>query len=179
MRSASRPESISAGGRAVVAAVPWIGRGARRSEAGFTLLEVITAIFIFFCGIVGILSLFTTALVLHKSSQDRTVTAMAMEQVVSVIGTLLDERATGGDERMSLPVLKEVPIEGRPGYSFSVEFEEDPETSAGDGVILARIRICWRARGREMGESFEYTYRPGAGLRRDVLRLRSEKERTL
>jgi type II secretory pathway component PulJ len=140
------------------------------SEAGFTLLEVITAIFIFFCGIVGILSLFTTALMLHKTSLDRTVSALTLEQAVAEVGMLLDEgvlldRATG-----EVRPLESRPLKGYPGYFFSAEFEGDED----GGGLMARIRISWKARGIEMSESFDYAFRSGSSQRREVQKLRSE-----
>ena len=38
---------------------------------GFTLMEVIMAVFIFLTGIVGVISLFAAATVLHHSARDK------------------------------------------------------------------------------------------------------------
>ena len=152
MKSAGRPECSACG-----------------SEAGFTLLEVITAIFIFFCGIVGILSLFTTALMLHKTSLDRTVSTLTLEQAVAEVGTLLDEGALLDRSTGEVKPLESRPLAGYPGYFFSADFEEDE-----DGVMMARIRISWKARGIEMGETFDYAFRSGSGQRLEVRKLRSE-----
>jgi len=149
------------------------GRGAR--QEGFTLLEVITAIFIFFCGIVGILSLFTTALVLHKTSHDRTVSTMALERVVSEIGALIEDGALSDADTGEYKPLAKTPLPGYPGYFYSADFEVDDTMD--NGLVQAHIRISWMSRGREMGEYFPYFFRPGAGLRNEIFRLRSESER--
>jgi len=144
-----------------------------RSEAGFTLLEVITAIFIFFCGIVGILSLFTTALMLHKTSLDRTVSALALEQVVAEVSSLLDNGVIKQETAGGYASLAPRPLEGYNGYFYSAEFEE------GDGgYLLAHIRITWKARGVEMGQTFDTVFRSGTGQRSEVRRLRLQSGNT-
>ncbi len=152
------------------------------NEGGFTLLEVITAIFIFFCGIVGILSLFTTALVLHKTSHDRTVSTMALERVVSEIGVLIEDGVLTDSDTGEYKPLTKTPLPGYPGYfysadfeSYSADFEVDDEME--NGPVQAHIHITWMSRGREMGEYFPYFFRPGAGQRNEVIRLRSESGR--
>lgn len=143
-------------------------------EAGFTLLEVITAIFIFFCGIVGVLSLFTTALVLHKTSQDRTVSTMAVERIIADVGAMIDAGTLRSAETGRLKPLSGIPLPGHPDYTYAVDFVEDEEGEATESMVLARIRISWRRRGKEMGESFDYVFRPGGGLGKEVPRLRAE-----
>ncbi len=145
------------------------------AEGGFTLLEVITAIFIFFCGIVGILSLFTTALVLHKTSHDRTVSTIALERVVSDIGCLIEDGAIQDSETGEYLPLKRTPLPGYPGYFYSADFQVDEGLE--NGLVQAHIHITWMSRGREMGEYFPYFFRPGAGQRNEVIRLRSESGR--
>jgi|GEM_PF-2414009 len=139
-------------------------------ERGFTLLEVITALFIFLCGVVGIISLFTTALVLHKTSHDRTVTAFALEQAVSKVARMLDDGGLRDPSTGLLKALDKVPLDGHPGFFFSATFQESAEE--GTDTILASIDISWRARGREMKETFAFCFRPGVGLRNEVMRLR-------
>jgi len=160
--------------------IPWALPGSARRrfktgtfEEGFTLLEVITAIFIFFCGIVGILSLFTTALMLHKTSLDRTVSSLALEQIAAEVGSLLEDGAVKKSAADGIAPIKARPLDGYPGYFYSAEFEEGDDGSGG-GLLTARIRITWKARGVERGETFEFVFRPGAGQRNEVQRMRLE-----
>jgi len=131
-------------------------------------MEVITAIFIFFCGIVGVLSLFTTALMLHKTSLDRTVSSFAMEQVVAEVRCMVDEGTLREKTTGKLRPVTEGVIKGYPGYTWSALFEEE------EGLIKARIRISWKSKGREMGEEFDCLFRSDLSMRREVERLRSE-----
>lgn len=151
-----------------------VGADTRRAanEGGFTLLEVITAIFIFFCGIVGILSLFTTALVLHKTSHDQTVSTMALERIVSEIGVLIEDGALTDSDTGEYKPLEKTPLSGYSGYFYSADFEVADDVE--NGLVQAHIRITWMSRGREMGEYFFYYFRPGAGQRNEVIRLRAE-----
>lgn len=142
-------------------------------QAGFTLMEVITAIFIFFCGIMGVLSLFTTAVALHKTAKDRTVTSLAMEQVKSEVGTLLENEMVPRDEDGRFDSLAGRAVAGHPGYTYSVSFEETDDEGE-DGAVLARISIVWKSRGQDVKETFETVFRAGKGMRQAVLKLRSD-----
>ncbi len=150
-----------------------VDAASREAQAGFTLMEVITAIFIFFCGIMGVLSLFTTAVALHKTAKDRTVTALVLEQVVGEIRSQVEDGLLLQDEDGRFEPVEGQPLAGHPGYTYSASFEETGDEE-GEGAVLARISIGWKSRGRDVKENFVSVFRSREGMRHAILQLRAD-----
>ena len=111
-----------------------------RKEEGFTLMEVVTAIFIFLVGIVGVISLFATAAVLHKGARDKTMAALAIQQVLTEIDLKL-KSGEFRDEKGDLKPVVDGRVYGYERYRYQVKFkEEDVQKSfeeARDQVYMA------------------------------------------
>jgi len=145
-----------------------------RNQSGFTLIEVGTAVLVFAVGIIGVISLFASAGVLHKGAHNRTVVALAVQQVLAEI----DHKIKTGvlrDKQGDLAPVAEGAILGHERFLYQAELSEDG--LSGRSMIFARIKLTWREKGKIRGEEFEYIFRPGpgfsesvAGFRRDVRR---------
>lgn len=144
------------------------GDGAAR---GFTLLEVVTAVFVFLLGVVGVISLFAAATVLHKSARDKTLSSLMIEQVVSEIDAGLKTGAFRTLDGNLMPKAQGS-LSGDERYGYEVEFRE--EDLPGRSMVVARIRVTWRDKGLLQGEEFDYLFRPGPGFRSSVSSLIQE-----
>ena len=146
----------------------------RPGTGGFTLMEVVTAVFIFLVGIVGVISLFAAAGMLHKSAHSKTMVSLAVHQVITEIDLKLK---TGGlrEENGELKPVYEGAVPGQDRFTFRVVFEE--EDLPGQSMILARVQLTWREKGKERGEAFDYVFRPGPDLGDAISALRNNAER--
>jgi hypothetical protein len=146
----------------------------RPGADGFTLMEVVTAVFIFLVGIVGVISLFAAAGMLHKSAHSKTMVSLAVQQVITEIDLKLKTGELRGDDGELAPVL-EGAVSGQERFTYRVVFEE--EELPGRSMILARVQLTWREKGKERGEAFDYVFRPGPDLGDTISALRNDIER--
>jgi hypothetical protein len=127
-------------------------------EKGFTLTEVVTAIFIFMVGIVGVISLFAAAAVLSKGARDKALSALVIQEVISRIDLDL-KRGGYRDANGALTAIEDGTIPGHERYKYRAEFVEDGLSS--QSMVVAQIHLTWMEKGKERGESFDYVFRPG------------------
>ncbi len=71
-------------------------RTKRRSDQGFSLIEILVATALLVIGMTGVLALFTTALTLEAEAEQRTDVALALPEAVREIETVLGVAAYGG-----------------------------------------------------------------------------------
>ena len=71
-------------------------RSARRTDRGFSLIEILVATSLLVIGMTGVLALFTTALTLESEAEQRTDVALALPEAVREIETVLGVAAYGG-----------------------------------------------------------------------------------
>lgn len=152
-------------------AMPSEGRGriGCRPCRGFTLLEVVAAIFIFLMGVVGVISLFASATVFHKDACDRTFCALLIENVVPDI----ERKLSAGILREPNGKLKPIRdgfIEGHDRYGYEAEFEE--HGAPGHSMIRATIFITWKDKGKTRSERFDHVFRSGPAHDDSVKALR-------
>lgn len=145
----------------------------RCSEKGFTLMEVVTAVFIFLLGIVGVISLFAAAAVFHKGASDKTRVSLALQQVISEIDLHL-RRGGSRDGNDELMPVSEGRIPGFKDLGYEAYFEETG--LPGDSMVLSRIAITWMERGKVKRETFDYVFRPGAVFSESIDRMEAEQK---
>lgn len=131
-----------------------------RSEAGFTLLEVMAALTIFLFGIVGVLALFTTGLGLHRDAQRKAMIAIASDEVRAAVETRLGKAIELGADA-DLSPIEPIPVAAHPGFFYSADLSVDPELGAAGGV-LARVFVFALDVGKERGSEFTIFVRSGA-----------------
>lgn len=143
-----------------------------RRAGGFTLAEVLVAVMVFLIGIVGIISLFAAAAVLHKGARDKTLSALAIQEVITQIRLDLESGAQR-DENGNLKDVSEGRVPGYDRYRYEAEFFETgmPDQS----MVLARIVLTWREKGRVRGEEFDYVFRPGPAFSRTVAQFNESR----
>lgn len=133
-----------------------MGRTGQRR--GFTLLEVVTAVFVFLVGVVGAISLYAAASSFHEGARDKTLTALLIDQVVAEI----EERLHAGefeDAGGALQTRIEGAISGSTRYGYRATFTSLERQ--GLPLIQARVEVTWKDKGAVRGQAFDYLFRPG------------------
>jgi prepilin-type N-terminal cleavage/methylation domain-containing protein len=114
---------------------------------GFSLIEVLVAMGLLAIGMSGIMALFSTGLAMQKEAVER----MDMDILVSGILAQVEEdlaaRAAGSGGAASLNGAT-FAVPGNPTYRYRVFVEDLPDDPAGR-VVLCRVQVIARARGRE------------------------------
>lgn len=112
------------------------GHPPRRGPAGFTLVEVLVAMFVFLTGVTGILALMTTALALHREGLQ---VARASRQLDDVLASVQREVSATGTEA----------VEGAERADFPARRLQDGTWMAvhflpprGDEPLVAEIRLA-------------------------------------
>jgi hypothetical protein len=132
-------------------------RASPRPSAGaraFTLTELLIAIGLFTFGAIGILALFTSAMSAHRAAVDRSVSALAAENIVGFYRHAFVE---GVDPRRDKDWSMNAP-EPPPGYRCQVAFEPDADsvnsvTGVYDAYVM-QIDISWGPENRPRFERF-------------------------
>ena len=150
-----------------------MGMRAVRAVSGFTLLEVVTAVFIFLLGIVGVISLFTAGTMLHRGARNKARVALAVPWVMQRIEEKIDAAAREGK---AVPEELDEAIPGFEPFRYRAELAGLQEEG---GAVQARVRILWKEKGRERGVEFDWIFRPGPSEEGVVSGMRgTAKERT-
>ncbi|MFH1998866.1 MAG: prepilin-type N-terminal cleavage/methylation domain-containing protein, partial [Planctomycetota bacterium] len=108
---------VSSKGGGICAGTRCTCRRVASRRSGFTLLEVVAAVFIFLMGVVGVISLFASATVFHKDACDKTLCALLIEQVVDEIDGNLKSGALR-DPNGRLRPVKDGTIRGYDRYGY-------------------------------------------------------------
>ncbi|MEW6743687.1 MAG: prepilin-type N-terminal cleavage/methylation domain-containing protein [Planctomycetota bacterium] len=140
-------------------------------ERGFTLFEVLSAMAIFLLGIVGILSLLTAAISLHKEALDRSIAAMAADEAIARIQALAADELPRDPKTGILLPLAEQPLPGYKNTTYSVAFTESTLLEEG-APVQARIVIAWKSRGQRRVAEFFTFVTPGRSFAEEVRRSR-------
>ncbi|MFQ5653649.1 MAG: prepilin-type N-terminal cleavage/methylation domain-containing protein [Planctomycetota bacterium] len=126
--------------------------GARRRQAGFSLLEVIVALAILTLGVTSAMALFTAATAAHKRAIDRTHAASIAEQAFADIESAL-LRGASPEEISQNPPFATI-RRNWPGYEVQARVFDVAGATAGD-EILVEIRVHWRYRGQDRQQTFQ------------------------
>lgn len=119
------------------------GHPTRRSQAGFTLLEVMAALSIFLIGIVSVLALLTTGTRLHQESQSTALAADATAEIVLLVGREIDQ----GDATEA----PDKPVPGRPELRYRWRLTGVPEPRLWRLVI----DVSWLEGGKTRTQTIE------------------------
>jgi len=150
-------------------------RPLRTKENGFTLMEVITAVFVFLVGIVGVISLFAAAAVFHKGARDKTIVSLAVQQVISDIELDLKLNPLR-DSKGDLKRMEDRPVQGFDQFVYDVEFKE--HGISGPSLVTAHVKLAWMEKGKKRGEDFDYVFRPGPRVGAVVDEFLKDKNRS-
>lgn len=115
-------------------------RPARRARAGFTLIEILVALFIFMTGVLGVLALMTTGLALHR---DGLQLARATRQLDGAAATLLRELAAGGHRGAGGELVDVASRRLADGTWLAVRFRD----AHGDEPAVAELLLAGTAAG--------------------------------
>jgi type IV pilus assembly protein PilV len=118
----------------------------RRSQAGFSLIEVLTAILIFSLGILGLVGLQTQAIQFSTSAEDSNRAAMLANEIVATMwvnqsATVPDAALTAWQARVADPK-----VDGLPNGVGDVDVAGNQAT----------ITITWRAPNAPAGSQNRY-----------------------
>lgn len=149
-------------------AVGPIAHRGMRGAHGFSLLEVVVAMFILSIGAASVLALYAAAVSTHRRSLDRTQAALIAERLFAEVQSRYTPRKTGedllaelrdkklglperlGDYAWDLHLFHPAEASGRPG---------DDSGSAGDDSwspqeLFVRLFIRWKQSGQARSESY-------------------------
>lgn len=136
----------------------------RRSNAGFTLMEILLAIGILAVGITSVLFLFTMGVRSHQRARDRTRAALLGETVLNQIRADLAEGLPDhydldpGDATRILPITNATHADF-PDFTYDVAFEKlYPGDSRGD-FYKVRVTVRWGDPAVEATERNSETYK--------------------
>jgi general secretion pathway protein I len=124
------------------------------AHAGFTLVEVVLAMFVLLLGMTSILGLLSFGAALARTASLRTGAANAIEAVVTdleetLFPLQLDER---GDEVVGAPVdAADRPVPGYPGLTYSTTSTPNPENPL---EYRVDVDIRWAVSGTTRSKSF-------------------------
>jgi prepilin-type N-terminal cleavage/methylation domain-containing protein len=122
----------------------------RRTQGGFTLIEVMAAIVVFLVGVVGVLGLLTSGTRLHQESQNLVVTNDVADEVLMLAQRELAERAPLTGDTIPEPPPPH-PVPSRPELLFSWKVVP----AADQSLYLLRVEVGWMEHGRAQSRSFE------------------------
>ncbi|RKY19165.1 MAG: hypothetical protein DRQ55_11330 [Planctomycetota bacterium] len=111
----------------------------RRAQSGFTLMEVLLAMFIFLAGVGGIYGLLSTALGMQREGLG---TARLARRVEAVVHQLEQDLSNGLHWDADEGLWVDVPLGSLPdGTLFSVVFAPEPGNER-DGTLLVELRLA-------------------------------------
>jgi len=147
------------------------GKSGARGQRGFTLIEILVALFIFLTGVTGILALMTTALALHR---DGLHVARATRQLDDVIARLQRQVSDGGHRQPGGEDWQDVAAEKLPdGTWCSVHFVPP----AGVEPLVAEIRLAGSQAGLPATRPVRAVLSEGHQPEKEVQRLREARTR--
>ena len=142
-----------------------------RSARGFTLIEVLVALFVFLTGVTGILALMTTALALHREGLQ---TGRATRQIDDVIARVQREIAEGGHRAANGEDYTDVPaLRLADGTWCAVHFLPP----RGVEPLVAEIRLAGTQAGLQPARPVRAVLAEGPAPAKEVLRLREARTR--
>jgi type II secretory pathway pseudopilin PulG len=120
--------------------------GPNRAEEGFTLVEILVALFVMLVGISSAFALFAAATALHKRATDQTSAAVIAESVFSQIQSEL----TAGVE---LSDIRKADLMPKEYESYKYDLELVP-VDVYENEIYVKLTVTWRKRGTGRKQEF-------------------------
>jgi len=131
-----------------------------RSRAGFTIVEVVMAMFILLIGMTSVLGLLSFGAALARTAELRSQSAYAVESIVADLEESLfplvvteDGREVAGE-----PVdVVDRPVPGRPALTYSARAHPEPGSDGSPGPALYRvdIEIRWSSQGATRTKAYQ------------------------
>ncbi len=118
----------------------------RRSQAGFSLIEVLTAILIFSIGILGLVGLQTQAVQFSSSAEDSNRAALLANEIISVMWINQSASVPSADYAAWQDRVEDPTVNGLPNGVGDVQV-------AGN---VATVTITWRAPNAPAGTQNRY-----------------------
>jgi hypothetical protein len=129
------------------------------TREGFTVLEVVLAMFVLLIGMTSLLGLFSFGASLARTAELRAGSARAIDSICADLEeSLFPWVEVDGSEVAGEPVAIEGrPVPGHPGLTYSARATPDPEELARRGGPLeyrVDVEIAWTTRGSRRAKSF-------------------------
>lgn len=116
------------------------------ASGGFTLVEILVALFVMLIGLSSAFALFAAATAMHKRALDQSTAAILADSIFSevesklTVGVEINKLARTGD---TFPEFK--------GYSYDLELIPVDDN---EDEIFVKVTIRWRKQGRERNQVF-------------------------
>jgi len=121
-----------------------------RSSGGFTLVEILVALFVMLIGLSSVFALFAAATALHKRATDNSTAAILSDCIFSEVATQL----TSGVQVEKIRKYNAA-FPGYEGYKYDVELVAiDMEEEQNANEFFIRLTIRWQKQGRERNQVF-------------------------
>lgn len=134
----------------------------RFGERGFSLLEVLLAMFVLSVGAASILALFAAGAATHRRSVDRTNALLVAERIFSEVRA---NYRVGRSPPEVLEIVQKSLPEEMAGYRYDLRLIEPEGEAWREGELLVLVLVRWRLAASERSEVFYELilpqYRPG------------------
>ncbi len=133
----------------------------RERRSGFTIVEVVMAMFVLLIGMTSILGLLSFGAALSRTAQLRGEASYAVEAIIADLEETMFplEVDADGNELAGEPVdVVDRPVPGRPGLVYSARAYADPAGPAMEGgPLLYRVdvEISWSTQGAKRSRTFK------------------------
>lgn len=132
----------------------------RQARSGFTLVEVVMAMFILLIGMTSILGLLSFGAAMSRTAALRSGSAFAIEAIVADLEETLFplEENEDGLTVVGDPVdVVDRPVPGRPALTYSARAYPEPSDELPGGPVLYRvdIEIRWSTEGTTRSRKFQ------------------------
>jgi prepilin-type N-terminal cleavage/methylation domain-containing protein len=132
-------------------------RHAADANAGFTMIEVMMAMFILLLGMTSLLGMLTFGAALSRSASLRTASAGSVEKIVADLEErLFPLQLVGGHEQAGEPVtIKDRKVPGARGLIYDAVATVNPDDRNDPPLeYLVEINMRWSVSGTARGSSF-------------------------
>ena len=131
----------------------------RHPRSGFTIVEVVMAMFILLIGMTSILGLLSFGAAMARTAELRSESAFAVESIVADLQETMFPLVTGADGTETVGEPLEVvdrPVPGRPALTYSATAAPEPGADSAAGPILYRvdIEIRWSSQGATRNKTY-------------------------
>jgi hypothetical protein len=128
-------------------------------RAGFTIVEVVMAMFILLIGMTSILGLLTFGAALARTAELRSQSSFAVESIVADLQETLFPLVLNADgsETVGEPVdVVDRPVPGRPALTYTARAHPEPRAGDSQAPELYRvdIEIRWSSEGEARSKNF-------------------------
>lgn len=124
----------------------------RRSDSGFTLIELVVAMAVLMGGVTALVALLTVGVSARQRSEMRQRAVWLSDRVFQEVALEAFENPWLEDTPLEIPSRGPVPAEDTPGMTWSADFHVDPRRP---DLVLVELRVRWA----EQGEGVQQTFR--------------------